>query len=578
MGLADILKITTPLINKNQQVAPKPAPEPTSPFQLHDLSKVLKPYNQRDILAQNNTLMKESDSPEILLDLLKDPGVTVTYLKNIFMLEEMFKLLPQNNQTLTKEIENLFHALLIPSDEISDEMMRQEQESTVFRGEFFDFLRKLSNESEPRSDARAAVLNLMRSVNNLMIKDDIVDAVANSLTYLAKGLAPSQSLAGKLEILAHQFRQLGSGDSFAVLKGEALDVLKEVEENILFDPKLQKMASITIYNLSRFNDSMEFFHEAAGSLWQKLGGADRVLFARYVESLMQFFKEHELAKEAAGGAAGAGRGGADGAQGAQGAGGYGGGGVVGYADGEGDAAAGLQGAEAEQTRAGAAGAAAVAAGAGGAGAAGAAADRIAQDTRAAQDAERAASQAEAGAMAARRDSSKVMDALIEMLKRQSADEEAGRGEAGQVDKILHSLLSSPCNFTPLLHFVVPAYMDDVKAFAEMWINPYDDENGAQGVTPGRRIHILMVIDVEMLGRFEAEIKVRDRVIDLSLHCPPGLEDKFVGMLTTLPGIMRGLDTPYRLGRMEIETMDHQRSLMEVFKTLPYKRMGVDILI
>ncbi|MDR0469347.1 MAG: hypothetical protein LBH09_05180 [Peptococcaceae bacterium] len=185
---------------------------------------------------------------------------------------------------------------------------------------------------------------------------------------------------------------------------------------------------------------------------------------------------------------------------------------------------------------------------------------------------------EAAAMAARRDTSKVMDALIEMLKRQSADEEAGKGEAGQVDKILHSLLSSPCNFTPLLHFVVPAYMDDVKAFAEIWINPYDDESGAQGVAAGRRIHILMVIDVEMLGRFEAELKVRDRVIDLSLHCPAGLEDKFSGMLITLPGIMRNLDTPYRLGRMAIETMDHQRSLMEVFKTLPYKRMGVDILI
>ena len=90
--MADILKITTPLINKSQEVAPRPTVEPTSPFQLHDLSKVLKPYNQRDILSQNNTLLNEAGSPEILLDLLKDPGVTVTYLKNIFMLEEIFTL------------------------------------------------------------------------------------------------------------------------------------------------------------------------------------------------------------------------------------------------------------------------------------------------------------------------------------------------------------------------------------------------------------------------------------------------------------------------------------------------------
>ena len=208
MDLADILKITTPLIAKNQQVAPKPTVEPTSPFQLHDLSKILKPFNQRDILPQNNTLMRETDSPEILLDLLKDPGVTVTYLKNIFMLEEIFKLLPQNNLTLTKEIENLYHALLLPHWEIADELMRQEQESTVFRGAFFDFLRKIVNEGDARPDLRLSVLNLMRALNNLMIKDDVMDAVANSLTYLAKNLQPSQTLAGKLEMLAWRFRSI----------------------------------------------------------------------------------------------------------------------------------------------------------------------------------------------------------------------------------------------------------------------------------------------------------------------------------------------------------------------------------
>jgi len=121
-------------------------------------------------------------------------------------------------------------------------------------------------------------------------------------------------------------------------------------------------------------------------------------------------------------------------------------------------------------------------------------------------------------------------------------------------------------------------MGDVKAFAEFWINPYDDENGAQGVDPGRRIHILMVVDVEILGRFEVELKVRDRIIDLSLHCPEGLEDRFTGMLAELPLRMRYLDTPYRMGRLEIETLKQSRSLMEVFKTLPYKRMGVDIMV
>ena len=514
--MADILKITTPLINRNQELAPKPALDPTSPFQLTDINKVVKPFNQKDILPQNNTYLKESGSPEILLDLLKDPGVTVTYLKNIFMLEEIFKLLPHNNAALTKEIESLYHELLMPHHEIADELMRQEQDATVFRGEFFDFLRKIVNESKPGSDVQHAVVNLMRSINNLMVKDDVLDAVANSLTYLAKNLQPSKDLAQKIGMLIFRFRMENAAENFSALKDDALAILKEVEESVLFDPRLQKMASITIYNLSRYNDSMEYFHDAAGGLWQRLAGADRVMFAGYINSLMAFFKAH---------LSGAGKG---------------------------------EGAEAEEAaRSG------TAAQGGEAGAA--------------AQAETAASAASA-AMAGQNDSSKVMDALIAMIQMQSAAEEAGRGEAGQVDKIIHSLLSSPCNFTPLLHFVVPAWLGDVKAFAEMWVNPYDDDGGGQGSGAGRRVHILIVLDVEMLGRFEVELKVRNTIIDLSLYCPSGLENSFSDMLAELPFKLRGLDTPFRLGRVEIETMDRDRSLMEVFKTLPYKRMGLDVRV
>jgi hypothetical protein len=173
-------------------------------------------------------------------------------------------------------------------------------------------------------------------------------------------------------------------------------------------------------------------------------------------------------------------------------------------------------------------------------------------------------------------SSKVMDALIRLINRQSAEEQNGRGEAGQVEKILHSLLSSPCNFTPLLHFVVPAMLDDVKAFAEIWINPNDDGEDTRPGQGGRQLHLLLVIDVEMMGRFELELKVRDQVIDLALFCPAGYEGRFASMLPELPASLR--NTAYRLGRMRVQALDHGRSLMEVFKSLPYKRVGVDVKI
>ena len=71
------------------------------------------------------------------MNLLKDPAVTVNYLKNIYMLEEIINLLPVNNNTVIQEIRQLFDALLIDLDHIVDELVDQEYASTLFKGELF---------------------------------------------------------------------------------------------------------------------------------------------------------------------------------------------------------------------------------------------------------------------------------------------------------------------------------------------------------------------------------------------------------------------------------------------------------
>lgn len=68
------------------------------------------------------------------MNLLKDPAVTVNYLKNIYMLEEIISLLPVNNNTMTQEIRQLFNALLIKPDDIVGELVDQEYASTLFKG------------------------------------------------------------------------------------------------------------------------------------------------------------------------------------------------------------------------------------------------------------------------------------------------------------------------------------------------------------------------------------------------------------------------------------------------------------
>ena len=56
-----------------------------------------------------------------------------------------------------------------------------------------------------------------------------------------------------------------AAQNFDDLKRDMLSLFKEVENSILFSPKLAKVLSIATHNLSRFNDNELFFHEATAA-------------------------------------------------------------------------------------------------------------------------------------------------------------------------------------------------------------------------------------------------------------------------------------------------------------------------
>ena len=144
--MADILKVTSPVIGKNIVQQNKNVTDPSIPFDLQEISHIARNPNSSALLSQHNIFQRDAGAAT-LMNLLKDPDVTVNYLKNITMLEEIISLLPVNNNTVTEEIQQLFQALLIHPDSIVDEMMRQEYSSTLFKGPLFDFLRSLVKES-----------------------------------------------------------------------------------------------------------------------------------------------------------------------------------------------------------------------------------------------------------------------------------------------------------------------------------------------------------------------------------------------------------------------------------------------
>ena len=177
--------------------------------------------------------------------------------------------------------------------------------------------------------------------------------------------------------------------------------------------------------------------------------------------------------------------------------------------------------------------------------------------------------------------------LIRMTKEAMAKDSESvmqlKGES--VESVIHSLLSSPSNFTPLLHFIIPVNDGTNMAFGEMWINPDEEEpkpkvknNKEKSDTDDyqRTIHMLLVFDIPDIGRFETELYVRDKKIDMSLMCPASVEnfmENISGDLKKCIGFSQ-----YSFNNIKIGKLEKTRSLVEVFPTLPRKRTGINVRI
>ncbi|MEG0377627.1 MAG: antitoxin, partial [Eubacterium sp.] len=272
--MADILKISTPLIDRNNAILQnRQMAETGIPFEMSEVTKVVKPNPQSELLQQNNGMPPREESPEILLNLLRDPAVTVNFLKNIYLLQEIINLIPVNNSTLSEEIQQMFDALLVKPEDIIGELMRQENSATSFKGDLFDMLRELSSKGM-RPDLRNGVANLLKALNATLTKRDILHSVGNSLGFLANNMSSSKTIFAKLSELAHRFNAHDAPEKFSSLKAETLALLREVEGSILYSPKLQKLLPMITYNLSRFSDNPDHLQDAVNNLLAMLDGRE----------------------------------------------------------------------------------------------------------------------------------------------------------------------------------------------------------------------------------------------------------------------------------------------------------------
>ncbi len=145
------------------------------------------------------------ETSALLMNMLKDPAVTVGFLKNIFAMQEVIRLLPANNSPFTEEMEKLFDQLMVKPESIGAQLRRQELDTTAFKGELFDFLRDAMAQYPEQRELHSAVLGFLKALTLSTCQEEILGAVAYDLQFLAGAVEPSKALSAALTELSRQF-------------------------------------------------------------------------------------------------------------------------------------------------------------------------------------------------------------------------------------------------------------------------------------------------------------------------------------------------------------------------------------
>ncbi len=492
--MADILRVSFPGSEKTYMNPIKVPPEVSSPFNIVDLARVVKPHSDEALLHQNNSQLEHSEAPAILQEMLKDPKVTVGFLRNISMLEEIFRLLPNNNEVVTGELKELFNALMLKPEQLLGELLRQSQSSSIFQGDAFSILRGLEMGGDMR--LQQAVATLLKAFTGAESGADIMRSISNNLQYLGENQAALKVLSEKFLSLAQSFRTATPSD-FEQLKGQVLELMKQQQSSLLNSPSLQKVGAILIYNLSRFQDNADFLPESLerlSSVLQREGEWALSLLKDLTSKIDNPELKNKLFEL-------------------------------------------LYGAKPDYVT-------------------------FLKEILAAK------MPYEANLPS----SSKVMDALVGILIKEGRLAEMQLVSDDKIDEIITSLLSSPCNYTPLLHFVIPLDFFDMRAFAEMWVD--NNPEYSSGEERDDEQHLLVAFEIEGIGSFETEIYTHGKDMQILILCPPRYLEDFSQLQKSLSKIVS--KSGYRLKECRVDELVRGRSLMEVFPDLPHRRMGLGV--
>lgn len=586
--MSDMLQISMPVAPKNYtNFATKPTVQNAQVFDLVDLSKVLKTSDRAEQFKQENSTFEESNGIIQKLPMLiaKDASLTASSLRLLLNTETVKSLLDTGNGEFLDKLSDFAKEILLSPNALLRDILLQNRENTLFNGPFFDLLRQLSA-TTTNSDIKSAIASLLKGTVAATSGREILNSLSAAMSFLSEELAPSRSLSASLQALAARLAAPTAGENFQAIKGEMLNLLKDVNNSLLLTEKTKNMLPLVTHTLSRYSAGADGMKASFQGLLDLL--SNNGLKAALSVTFKDFVTGAPLSDAAKAGI------------------------IAGYEPSADTVAARELAALIAQNTAGAnevaftkllAGADTLSdilklsLGNGGG------AENIDKLMSAFNESKNlnvlldnlslilnsvesmsiklplaqklnAALTQLAAKEGISYDPPSSMDNLVTFLSKNINDSALRSLSAFNQSDLVASLLTAPGVFTPLLHYLIPLQLEDTRAFGELWV-----DNGASDEKNGEdddENHLFLSFTVEHLGDFELEVFTKNTDLTLNLFCPPALTKNFGKLREGMARIIAG--GGYTPKSTTIGPLMEKRTLLEVFPRIKEKRLGFNVAI
>lgn len=253
--MSEMLRVTTPVAPKDYNNYNQSA-KPQNPEQVFELGNVdyINKTNARDEQLGEQNLKDGSgaDLPKMQAEISKDPALSAVLLKGLVSGSAIEALQESGNAELLNKITEFASEVLLLPDEITEDLVRQQDEATIFSGGLWSELKGMIDEMKDTpwgEEMNVVVMDFLKATAAAESRESVLMSISAGLRYLAGETAQSKELVNLLLQTADRL----NAENFNEVKGDVQALVNYLEQSLLLNDKTQNLLSLITYNLSRFN-------------------------------------------------------------------------------------------------------------------------------------------------------------------------------------------------------------------------------------------------------------------------------------------------------------------------------------